>query len=195
HRNAIEKAHNAMGRSVEADREATRARARADVAAGTTDHRYAPGMVARRIERIATDIRGYSRKIEGNSHNFGGGYIETTTPATGAYRERLITQRAQLEDEHAYWTAVREAQAAAGEVTIHSRDTIAKGDMIKHRFGWHIVTRVNPKSVTVALDWNDGTRPYKVNYADVQGHHTAAEVEAARAAAAEKAATETAAAS
>ena len=58
-------------------------------------------MVARRIERIATDIRGYSRKIEGSSHNFGGGYIETTAPATGAYRERLITQRAQLEDEHA----------------------------------------------------------------------------------------------
>ncbi|PPF32443.1 hypothetical protein C5D04_10330 [Rathayibacter sp. AY1D2] len=195
HRNAIAKADAAMGRSVEADREATRARARADVAAGTTESRYAPGMVARRIDRLDTDIRGCTRRIEGSSHNFGGGYIETTAPATGAYRERLLTQRAQLEDQRDYWSAVREAQAAAGQVTIHSRDTINKGDMIKHRFGWHVVTRVNPKSVTVALDWNDGTRPYKVVYADVQGHHTAAEVEAARAAATEKAATETAAAS
>lgn len=194
HRNAIAKADAAMGRSVEADREATRARARADVAAKTTDTRYAPGMVARRIEWIATDIRGYTRKIEGSSHNFGGGYIETTAPATGAYLDRLLTQRAQLEDEHTYWTAVREAQAAAGQVTIHSRETIAKGDMIKHRFGWHVVTRVNPKSVTVALDWNNTTRPYKVDYTDVQGHHTAAEVEAARAAAAEKATTTEAAA-
>ncbi|MBM3714628.1 MAG: DUF3560 domain-containing protein [Actinobacteria bacterium] len=67
HRSAIAKADVAMGRSVEADREATRACARADVAAKTTDTRYAPGMVARRIERIATDIRGYTRKIEGSS--------------------------------------------------------------------------------------------------------------------------------
>ncbi len=158
HSNAIAKADAAMGRSVKAEREATRARARADVAAKTTDTRYAPEMVARRIERLATDIRGYTRKIEGSSHNFGGGYIETTAPATGAYRERLLTQRAQLEDEHTYWTAVREAQAAAGQVTIHSREMIAKGDMIKHRFGWHVVARVNPKSVTVALDWHDTTR-------------------------------------
>lgn len=179
HRNAIEKAHNAMGRSVEADREATRARARADVAAGTTEHRYAPGMVARRIDRLDTDIRGCTRKIEGSSHNFGG-YIETTAPAADAFRERLLTQRAQLEDQRDYWSAVREAQAAAGQVTIHSRDTIAKGDAIKHRFGWHVVTRVNPKSVTVALDWHDTTRPYTVAYADVQGHRTAAELDAAR---------------
>ena len=67
--------------------------------------------------------------------------------------------------------------------------------MVKHRFGWHVVTRVNPKSVTVALDWNDTTRPYKVDYTDVQGHHTAAEVAAARAAAAENTAAETAVAS
>lgn len=179
HRHAIEKAHTAMGRSVEADREATRARARADVAARTTEHRYAPGMVARRIERLDIDIRGYTRKIEGSSHNFGGGYIETKAPATGAYRERLLAQRAQLEDQRDYWSAVREAQAAAGEVTIHSRETITKGDAIKHKFGWSIVTRVNPKTVTVALDWNDGTRPHKVAYSDVQGHHTAAEVDAA----------------
>ncbi|PPF15251.1 MULTISPECIES: hypothetical protein [unclassified Rathayibacter] len=84
-----------------------------------------------------------------------------------------------------YWLVVREAQTAAGQVTIHSRETSAKGDMIKHRFGWHVVTRVNPKSVTVALDWNDGTRPYKVNNSDVQGHHTAAELDVAREAATE----------
>lgn len=38
-RNAIAKSAAAMGRSVEADREAARARARADIAAGTTDTR------------------------------------------------------------------------------------------------------------------------------------------------------------
>ncbi|KQQ18732.1 hypothetical protein ASF48_17590 [Rathayibacter sp. Leaf299] len=176
HRNAIAKADAAMGRSVEADREATRARA--DVAAGTTEARYAPHAVARRIDRLDTDIRGYTRKIEGSSHNFGGGHIETTPPATGARLERLNTERAQLEDQRTYWTAVREEQVAAGEVTIHRRDTIAKGDAIKHKFGWSVVTRVNLKTVTVALDWNAGTRPYSVAYADVQGHCAAADVAA-----------------
>ncbi|MBO0984908.1 DUF3560 domain-containing protein [Rathayibacter sp. SD072] len=188
HRNAIAKADAAMGRSVEADREATRARARADVAAGTTEARYAPRAVARRIDRLDTDIRACTRKIEGSSHNFGGGYIETTAPATGARLDRLHAERAQLEDQRDYWSEVRDAQAAAGQVTIHSRETIKKGDAIKHRFGWSVVTRVNPKTVTVALDWNAGTRPYSVAYADVQGHRTAAELDAAREAVAETAA-------
>ncbi|TCL77889.1 MULTISPECIES: DUF3560 domain-containing protein [unclassified Rathayibacter] len=179
HRAAITKADAAFGRSVEADREATRARARADVAARTTEARYLPRTVARRIDRLDTDLRLLTRRIEGGSHNFGGGHIETTAPATGARLDRLRTERAQLENERDYWSTVREAQAAAGAITIHSRDTIAKGDAIEHKFGWSTVTRVNPKTVTVALDWNGGTRPYSVAYADIQGHRPAADVAAA----------------
>ncbi|AND15229.1 hypothetical protein [Rathayibacter tritici] len=60
-------------------------------------------MVACRIDRLDTDVRGCARKIEGSSHNVGGGYIETTAPATGAHRKRLLTERAQLEDQREYW--------------------------------------------------------------------------------------------
>ncbi|BDI22998.1 DUF3560 domain-containing protein [Herbiconiux sp. L3-i23] len=56
HRNAIAKADAAMGRSVKVDEDATRARARVAAAARTTDNRYAPAMVARRIERLERDI-------------------------------------------------------------------------------------------------------------------------------------------
>ncbi|MCJ1688537.1 DUF3560 domain-containing protein [Rathayibacter sp. VKM Ac-2927] len=182
HRNAIAKADAAFGRTVEADREATRARAH--VAARTTEARYLPRAVARRIDRLDTDVRLLTRRIEGGSHNFGGGHIETTAPATGARLDRLRTERAQLENERDYWSAVREAQAAAGVTVIHSRDTIAKGDAIEHKFGWSTVTRVNPKTVTVDLDWNGGTRPYFVAYSDIQGHRTAADVAAAEEAAA-----------
>ncbi|MCJ1675749.1 DUF3560 domain-containing protein [Rathayibacter sp. VKM Ac-2929] len=178
HRAAIAKADAAFGRSVEADREATRARARSDVAAGITEARYLPRAVARRIDRLDSDVRLLTRRIEGSSHNFGGGHIETTAPATGARLDRLRTERAQLENERDYWSAVREAQAAAGATTIHSRDTIAKSDAIEHKFRWSSVTRVNPKTVTVALDWNGGTRPYSVAYADIQGHRPAADVAA-----------------
>ena len=44
---------------------------------------------------------------------------------------------------------------------------------------------MNPKTVTVTLDWNGGTRPYSVAYADIQGHRTeAADVTASAEAAA-----------
>ncbi|QHC68789.1 DUF3560 domain-containing protein (plasmid) [Rathayibacter sp. VKM Ac-2759] len=184
HRNAIAKADAAFGRSVEADREATRARARADIAAGTTETRYLPRTVAHRIDRLDTDVRLLTRRIEGGSHNFGGGHIETTAPATGARLDRLRTERAQRENERDYWSTVREAQAAAGATAIHSRDTIAKGDAIEHKFGWSTVTRVNPKTVTVALDWNGGTRPYSVAYADIRSHRVTADVAASAEAAA-----------
>lgn len=70
---------------------------------------------------------------------------------------------------------VYEAQAEAGAVVIYSRETIAKGDRITSRWGWHEVTRVNPKTVTIALDWHETFRPYGVAYGDISGHITAAD--------------------
>ncbi|QHC61141.1 hypothetical protein [Rathayibacter sp. VKM Ac-2760] len=58
----------AFGRSIEADREVTRARA--DVAARTTEARSLPSAVARRIDWLETDVRLLIGRIEGGSHNF-----------------------------------------------------------------------------------------------------------------------------
>ncbi len=57
HRNAIAKAHAALGRSVEAGRDAERARGRADAARITTDARYSPVTVANRIEKLGAELR------------------------------------------------------------------------------------------------------------------------------------------
>ncbi|WP_425297284.1 DUF3560 domain-containing protein [Nocardia abscessus] len=52
HRNALDKAWRAFGRSVEAGRDATRAHHRAESAAHTTEHRHSPRTVANRIEGL-----------------------------------------------------------------------------------------------------------------------------------------------
>ena len=89
--------------------------------------------VANRIEKLASDMRDRQRRIDGYSHNFGGGYIETTPPAEGAFRERLTAQLIALADQHAYWEAVRAEQIAPGKTSGHSRATIKKGDKVKIR--------------------------------------------------------------
>ncbi|WP_316312414.1 DUF3560 domain-containing protein, partial [Clavibacter michiganensis] len=67
HRNAIDKAHAALGRSVEAGRDAERARGRADAARITTDARYSPVTVtvtvANRIERLGAALRKLERRL------------------------------------------------------------------------------------------------------------------------------------
>ena len=95
-----------MGRRVEACREATCGRARADVAAWTTGHRCAPGTVARRIDRLDTGIRGRTRKIEGSSHDFDG-----TRPSTVAHSD--VQGHHSATDAEGARTAVAEKAATS----------------------------------------------------------------------------------
>lgn len=161
HRNAIAKADTAMRRSIDADDEARRARARADTAARSTDARYAPVTVANRIEKLRADIAGIRRRITGHSRTLPGGYLEVTPAAEGDYAERLARDLAELSDQLAYWQDVRAEQIAAGTVTDYSRDTIAPGDQIRYFGTWCRVTRTNAKSVSIVDAYGHrGTVPY-----------------------------------
>ena len=62
HRNAIGRADRATRAARDAAATAQHAQARADVASHTTDARYRPVTVANRIEKLAADIRGRSRR-------------------------------------------------------------------------------------------------------------------------------------
>lgn len=165
HRNAIEKAWNKFGKAVEAEREATAARGRADAASTTTDARYGPITVARRIERLVANMAkldrsrdGYTRTLFTNQQT-GQKQVETHGAATGAYREQLLVEIDHLADEITYWKAVREQQIADGKVTPYSRDVVVKGDHVRHGGSWYEVVRVNVKSVSVMSrvggDWTD----------------------------------------
>ena len=161
HRSAIAKADAAIRRSIDADTDARRARARADIAAGANEARYAPITVANRIEKLRADQVSLRRRLEGYSRTLPGGYLDITPAATGDYAERLTRELAAVDEQHAYWQAVREEQIAAGIVANHSRDTIRPGDQIRYFGAWCTVTRTNAKSVSITDTYGHrGTVPY-----------------------------------
>lgn len=132
HRRAIEKSFNALGKSVEADREAKRAADRADTAARATDRRNNPVTVGNRIETIRADI---SRLEKRNLSDSG--------------KDRL----ADLKDDLAYWSDIRAQQIKDGVVPDASPETIKVGDMVavKGR-GQARVTKVNKTTLNVEVD-------------------------------------------
>lgn len=155
HRNAVEKAWNTLGKAVHADRDAATARGRADAAAKTTDHRYAPQTVARRIDKLTADLRrferardGYTRTLHTNSQT-GQKYVESHTPASGSHRDRVLAEIEHTTDQLAYWQGVRTAQFESGKVIAYNRDVVSTGDHVYYVGKWNEVVRVNAKSVTI----------------------------------------------
>ncbi|WP_216912959.1 DUF3560 domain-containing protein [Nocardia noduli] len=155
HRNAIDKAWKTFGRSVEAGREATRAHDRAESAAHTTEHRYSPRTVANRIDTLEAEQRGDQRALDGHTRRFldGRGEVyqtETTKPATGEYRERVLAAMVQRERDIAYWKQIRQSQIDEGLTPDWGREDFTVGDFVRvHGSTWRQITRVNPKSVSV----------------------------------------------
>lgn len=170
HRSAIAKADAAVRRSIVADEDARRARARADIAANGNDARYAPVTVANRIEKLRSDLAGYRRRLEGHTRTLAGGRLEVTEPATGAYAERLQRDHADATSQLEYWQTVREEQIASGQVVDHSRETIHPGDLIRYFGAWYPVAKTNPKSVTIR---NAFGHTSTVPYAHIREHRAA----------------------
>lgn len=149
HRRAIEKSWNALGKSVEADREAKRAADRADTAARATDRRNNPVTVGNRIETIRADI---ARLEKRNLSDSG--------------KDRL----ADLKDDLAYWSDVRAQQIKDGVVPDATPETVKVGDLvgIKGR-GKAKVTKVNKTSLDVVVDEKTG-RSLRYKFHEVTSH-------------------------
>ncbi|MGW5301644.1 DUF3560 domain-containing protein [Rhodococcus aetherivorans] len=174
HRRAVEKSWNALGKAVAAEREAAAARGRADAAAKTTDRRYAPVTVARRIDKLTAELRrlerdrdGYTRTLHTNQQT-GQKYVETHEAATGDYRERVLAEIEHTADELAYWEGVRAHQITVGTAAAYSREVVVVGDLVRYAGHFHRVLKVNAKSVTVGSivggSWTD-----RVPYAEIRG--------------------------
>lgn len=177
HRRAVEKSWATLGKAVEAQRDAATARGRADAAAKTTDARYSPNTVARRIEKLTADRKRLERTRDGYTRTLfthpktGQKQVEPHKPAEGAHREQVLAEIAHVEDEIAYWSGVREQQLADGKATAYNRDVIVKGDRVAYNaYGWHEVLKVNAKSVTIPSIVG-GTWTDRVPYTDIRGLH------------------------
>lgn len=184
HRRAIEKAHTALGKSVQADRDAAAADQRAAIAAVATDRRNNPVTVANRINKLEAEQRADQRTLDGHSRvvaDLGerGKIVDASPAATGEYRDRVIDRMAERADQIAYWKQVRDQQIANGQATNYGPDTINKGDAVKTWHGWSRAIRVNKKTVSV-----DVTRYYQaatriitdtVLYHEIRDHKPATE--------------------
>lgn len=129
-------------KSLDLERKSRYHSGRAETASKHMDHRYNPQTVARRVERLKTEVR---------SMNTNGGNPD---------------YRAMRENELAYWEQVREQQLATGDALSHSQDTIKKGDIVQVS-GMHCrVVRANKQTVTVDYDMSH----HRVPYHDITKH-------------------------
>jgi hypothetical protein len=173
HRKAIDRAHETLGRAVQASDAATEAARRAQVAAATTAHRHNPVTVKNRIDKLEAEQRRDERARDGHrrvvARTATATYVDEFGPATGTYREQILARMAQRADEIAHWQAIYAAQQAAGIANTFGPDTIAKGDLIKKRGAWYQVVRVNPKSVSVQVQAG-ATWTHKIAYHEISDH-------------------------
>lgn len=145
HRRVLDRSWAQMGKSVHtADASKEAARAAETAAAGQSLHESGP-QTMRRIEKIDTDLREIQRRLDGCVRHPGSPYAHTESAATGRRREDLLAQKADLEEKRAHWQAHLERIG----YRVWTADEFAKGDLVKERYGWTIVTRVNKKSLTV----------------------------------------------
>lgn len=164
HRNAIERARTALSKSVEADRAARQADERAATAATTTERRYAPSVIRRRIERLSAELRKQERARDGHTRTLftdgrGVKHVETFNPATGAYRDRILGEIDRLTDEIGYWKDQLDAAVAAG-AALWDKTTIVVGDQIIASRIPYRVLKVNTKTVRVEGRFGGGLVPY-----------------------------------
>lgn len=179
HRRDIDKAWDALGRSVEAHRDAEATQDRATNARAAAAARYNPVTVANRIEKLEAEARKVDRLLTGYTAQPGTPYAQHIPAAAGEARERWEAEAAQLADTLDYWRGVRAGQVASGEAVEHSRETISPGDYVRVggiTSSWWRVKRANPKTVTVEA----GPSSIKANYGKITGHKTAAQIEAAQ---------------
>ena len=168
HRRDLDRIHRLTERSWDDDRTARVAAERAEIARAGQDTRNTPRAVQARIERLETRHRQLTRWIDGSSHTFAGGYVETTAPATGDRFDRLTAERGQVADQLTHWRGVLAELEQAG-ATVYSPDTIATGDAVQVGWGWRRVVRVNKRTVTVDdlyQPGHTGTIPYH----NIKGH-------------------------
>lgn len=150
-----------MDASVEHAASAAQARRAAAIAASDPSARRNPVTVARRIERLAHEVRRSERTLQ---------QVEAVgaqeTPALQQLRDRLAIAKADLE----YWQQVRREQIAEGGPGSYGPQQVRVGDQVKIRGHWRHVVACNPKSVAVVTEFGRRTAPWH----EIQEHQPAA---------------------
>lgn len=153
-----------------AAREAERVAQAAAVVGTAEAYRERPAVIIRRIDRLEAELRQTMHHINGTrpANDWRGAYAAELghKPASGEWLEQCQARKTYLEHQIA---ADREALAAhvANGYVLHSRETIHKGDRVHWGATWGdglngaLVTRTNPKTVTLDRGSYPVTLPYE----------------------------------
>lgn len=162
-------------RMEQSDRAAHDAYAKAQRAAsaasvvGTADaYRERPAVIRRRIDKTEADLRVTMHQVNGTrpANDWRGAYGPDRKPATGEWLESLNARKVFLEHQIAADRAALAEHEANGYIVL-DRTTVHKGDRVHWGATWGdgiagaVVTRVNPKTVTLDRASYPRTLPYE----------------------------------
>jgi predicted RNA methylase len=144
--------------------------ARAASVVGRADaYRERPGVIIRRIDKTEAELRQTMHYINGTrpANDWRGAYYAPDRkPAEGAYLEQLQARKTFLEHQIEADRAALAEHEASGYVRL-TRETVHKGDTVKWGATWGdgvygaLVTRTNPKTVTLDRRSYPRTLPYE----------------------------------
>lgn len=150
HRRALDRSWNLMGKSVAETERSEYHADRAQAAERFQAQRESMPTTLRRIEALEAEDRKIQRRLDGTDP-----YMSYGKPATGEWRERLLSNQRDIHEQLTYWRGHIKAQEAAG-VKVWSKDDFAKGDFVFFIASWYEVLRVNAKSVTIPAMLSSG---------------------------------------
>jgi Domain of unknown function (DUF3560) len=169
HRRTLERSQNAAFKALEVGREAEATARRAAAVGKAAAHSETPAVTGRRIERLETELRDITRKLDGHERVFRNHagevyHVEKHGPAQGDYRETLIARREQILDQLDYDRATIAEAIQEGRYVRWSRDNIRPGDVVRVDGRWHEVVRASKVTVSVktGYSWTG-----KVRYTDI----------------------------
>lgn len=167
HRRAIEKAWDALGRSVQADKAAQEVHRRAGVArANALNRDKSPEYLRNRIEERKSAMRAAERDLMGTHTN-------GRPPVTGEAREIALENYFDAIDEiDALRALLQEVDPNALTETLENTDGIGVGDIVKIGKEQGTVLKVTPKTVTIRYrdKWSNTEMERRVNINTITAH-------------------------
>jgi hypothetical protein len=152
-RNRRERASRSQEHAADERRYARDLADRADGVAANQKARHNPRVTMRRIDTLSAEVRQWERRRDDS----------LTSGGTGEKSQREVDR---LAEEIRHWRKVLEELAASGEFVAGAPEDFAKGDWARvGGHGWYKVTRINPKSVSLA----SSSWPKTVKYDGVTG--------------------------
>lgn len=158
HRRDLARADNHMRKGLEAIERRDYHENRTEAAEHYRAGRESIPVTLRRIEKIEAGERRIQRALAGRMDwvdDGNGGSKLTLVKPGDAYRTRLESELAAVQEQLAYWREHVKAAEEAG-VKVWDKADFTKGDFVQTRFGYYEVLRVNAKSLSIPAIINDG---------------------------------------